>query len=503
MKPYDLAFSLGRACSCTESLREAHLQFLSFPWDWIDVSQCLIPDLQLRTDSICDGTFHDWFRIDDLELYNEPEWLSKSIYKSKSTGLNYNHDFPKGIPLRESFPDVKAKYERRFARLLDLIRRSKHILLVRIDPPSEAYHTEIEDCRAARRRFAERFPHAKFDLVLLSYDRGRAFADRLDEQPEEGLRHISFDYKDYTPGRPGYAVDLKQTAAALREIAAVRDYRTNAETKAFRVKTRKEKMRKVGAETRWQYFLARHRKGFLRLAGTLSPRILLAKMRTPRFDHVFSLGVNCEPGFRFFCRWGFVDSTPFTWAQTYEISRLLRALRHLDEVGADGFEWMPRALMWRCRRTGISFHGRMKVSFGQPPPDENAKKADSDELAARLAYLGQKLATACADTSTKAFIYRVNSKEVTDGGIGEKLDNLQSALAELGAKGCPLVVVAERKVAGKIPPAPGRVVRFVKTFNPCDKVTVETLGDMVGWTAIFTEFAPAAVKKATHRFKFE
>ena len=32
---YDLAIPLGEACSSTESLREAGLQLLSFPHDWI------------------------------------------------------------------------------------------------------------------------------------------------------------------------------------------------------------------------------------------------------------------------------------------------------------------------------------------------------------------------------------------------------------------------------------------------------------------------------------
>jgi hypothetical protein len=32
---YDLAFSLGAACSCSVALRRAKLQFASFPLDWI------------------------------------------------------------------------------------------------------------------------------------------------------------------------------------------------------------------------------------------------------------------------------------------------------------------------------------------------------------------------------------------------------------------------------------------------------------------------------------
>ena len=126
-----------------------------------------------------------------------------------------------------------------------------------------------------------------------------------------------------------------------------------------------------------------------------------------------------------------------------------------------------------------------------------------EDLVGRLAHLEKKLASACADNSKKVFVYRVNSSEVLAGGIGEKLDDLQRALHELGAKDSLLLVVAERAVARRIPPAPGRVVRSVKAFNPCNRVAVRTMGDPVGWDAVFTEFAPAVVKKATHKFKFE
>ncbi len=503
MKRYDLAFSLGRACSCSETLRKAGMQYLSFPWDWIGAERALKPDLQLRTDSICDGSFHSWFTPDDLELVAEYEWYSKIHYRSRSTGLLYNHDFAKGVPLEESFPAVKAKYDRRMARLMDLIGRSKSILLVRIDPPNGLRPTSVEDCIAARKRFAERFPHARFDFVMMSFEKGRPFAERRTEEVEEGFLHVSFDYKDYAPGKPDYAVVLDQTAAILKEVATVQDYRTKAEVAAFRARTRRAKMEQVGAKNAWEYFLIRRKRDLQRLASAISPRILLARMRARKFDHVFSLGVNCEPAFRFFCKWGFVDSTPFAWTQTFDIARLTRALRHPEETGADGFEWKPRALMWQCRRTGLCFHGKMKVSFGQPPPDEEAMKADREDLAGRLAHLQKKLASACADNSKKVFVYRVNSSEVLAGGIGEKLDDLQRALHELGAKDSLLLVVAERAVARRIPPAPGRVVRSVKAFNPCNRVAVRTMGDPVGWDAVFTEFAPAVVKKATHKFKFE
>ena len=503
IKQYDLAFSLGRACSCSETLREARLQHLSFPWDWIGAERSLVPDLKLRTDSICNGTFHSWFTPDDLEFVAEHEWHSKAVYTSRSTGLLYNHDFPKGVPLAESFPAVKAKYDRRFARLMELIGRSSKILLVRIDPPNGLKPTSVEDCLSARREFARRFPHAQFDFIMMSFEKGRPVEKRTVETPEDGFTHISFDYKDYSPGKPNYAVLLDQTAAVLREMVSVRDYRTKDEIAAFRKRVHLSKMRQVGAKNELQFFLARHKEDFIRIARAFSPRMLMARLRTKKFDHVFPIGVNCEAGFRFFCKWGFVDSSPFTWAQTYNITRLTHSLQHMDEIGSQGFEWDPKLNLWNCRKTGLVFHGRMKVKNGQPPPDQAALDADSAELQARLTHLKKKLLEAISDDSRTLLACRVNPAEVLAGGIGPKLDGLQAAINEMGAKNCQLLVVVERRMRHLVPSAEGRFVRSVKAFNPGDAVTVRTKGDPIGWDAVFTEFAPAVIKKATHKFKFE
>ena len=503
MKQYDLAFSLGRACSCTETLRKAGLQYLSFPWDWIAIDAATVPDIKFRADTLCEGSFHSWFTPEDLKFVAEYPWHSKTLYQSRKTGISYNHDFPKGISLSESFPAVKSKYERRLARLMKLISESKNILLVCIDPPNPKHPTPIEDCHYARNRLSERFPHAHFDFVLISYRKGVTFEERLTETPTDGFLHVTFDYKDYTPGKPSYAIVLDRTAAILRERFSVRDYRTKKEIKALRAKTRKVKMQAAGAENAWQYFLARRRNDFLKLANRLSPRILMARHRAKRYNHVLSLGVNCDAGFRFCQKWGFVDSTPFSWSQTFDIEHLVQALRNPGKIGSEGFSWHEPSLMWRCNCTGICFHGRMEAALNQPKPDDESLKADLSELVSRLNHLWSKLFSLIADDSSKAFIYRINTKEVLTGNANEKLDELQHTLENLGAKNYVLVIITEKKVKRLLQSSSNRTIRCVKRFNPQNLVTKANLGDPVGWNAIFTEFAPASIKKATHKFKFE
>ena len=501
MKQYDIAFSLGRACSCTETLRKAGLQYLSFPWDWTGVEGGA-PDILDRA-LITQSGFNGWMDMDDFVFSHQEGGTGKDRYVNKRTGLIYNHDFPKGVPLAESYPTVKEKYDRRIARFLNLLKAAKHALIVCIDMPVQTAPTSIEDCRKARRIFAEMFPNARFDLVLFNLEPGRRPENRVEETIEDGFMRFSFDYKDYTPGKPSYAIVLDKTAAVLKSFVSVRDYRTKKEIDALRKRTQMAKMREAGAANAWQYFLIRRRGDFLRLANRFSPRILLARLRSKRFDHVLSLGVNCDVGFRFCQKWGFVDSTPFTWSQTFDIDHLIQAIRNPDEIGAGGFTWHEPTRMWKCNATGIYFHGRMKATSDQPTPDEAMLKADLKELISRLEYLKKKLVAVAADDSRKAFIYRIKSSEAQTNDINRKLDELQHALENLGARNYLLVIVAEKKTKGLLLPSSNREIRYVKAFNPQDRVTTATIGDPVGWNAIFTEFAPAVVKAATHKFKFE
>ena len=224
---YDLAVPMGRACSCTQTLRRAGLQYLSLPMDWIVRPSDSGPDIRLRADSICDG-FHKRFEPEDFEPIETLPIHAHNRYLNRHTGVAYLHDFPKDIPFAEAFPKVKEKYERRYARLLRLIGESRRVLLVLVDRPDVHFATPDEDCRYARRRMQERFPHARFDFVHFSYVPDLPYWD-LRERTVDGFTDVAFDYRDYTPGEMLDSVDLNMTARYMRTRFTVRDYRSKEE----------------------------------------------------------------------------------------------------------------------------------------------------------------------------------------------------------------------------------------------------------------------------------
>ena len=262
---YDLVFGLGFACSCSESLRAAGLQLLSFPYDWI--APTIGPgidyghELRGRIREIEDD-FSQWLQPDELEFVRSSEATGKDIYASKRLGHTFNHDFPRGASYGETFPAVREKYRRRAARLLGLMRASRRILVVRVDRPDLSVPTDVADCRDAVRALELKFSPARFDFLQVSFEAGRR--EVREEALGGNVTRWTLDYQDHRPEAGSWQVDIPKLGGLLRERFAVRDYRTRAERKAFAAARRQKRYAKLGARNYLEYQilrLFRRRKG--------------------------------------------------------------------------------------------------------------------------------------------------------------------------------------------------------------------------------------------------
>lgn len=253
-KKYDLIFGLGPACSCSQALRKAELQHLSFPFDWIGPTYGQPgwdDDVRRRTDLIC-SEFENWLRPEDFSFHGR-HTNGKDKYFNDRLGLIFLHDFPAGQPLAETFPAVAEKYAHRCARLIKLIRRSKNVLLVRVERPDLDYRTPLDDCRYARRALAARFAPTHFDFVLLQEDASLDRGVCREEVIEDGLLRLSLDYRRQCPDADVTQPDHGITSAALCERFAVRDYRTRAERAAYARAQKMKRYARYGATNALQY----------------------------------------------------------------------------------------------------------------------------------------------------------------------------------------------------------------------------------------------------------
>lgn len=278
-KRYDLAFGFGIACSCSQSLRRAGLQYLSFPGDWtspVAIKDLPRPNLVIRVDRLCRG-LDGFFRTEDFKLKERNPEKGKDHYDNTRTFYTFPHDFPAGCDLEATLQKVRDKYRRRYQRLLALLRSSKRVLVARIDFPDGSRPTSIDDCRYARKRLSETFPNAAFDFVLLQPEVDVPFADRRISHPEPWLTRIAFDYRSDNPKDDKLIPNLALTSAALKAVATVRDYRTRQERADFKVRQRRKRWAKIGATTFREYLM---RKVFRRFRRT--------------YDLAFGMGISCN-----------------------------------------------------------------------------------------------------------------------------------------------------------------------------------------------------------------
>lgn len=230
---------------------------------------------------------------------------------------------------------------------------------------------------------------------------------------------------------------------------------------------------------------------------------LKARLHRRRFEQIVILGFNCEPAFRFTCRWGFLDSGLFAWANSVRIGNLVAALRDLGAVGTGAMEYRPSCLMWKCLNSNVFFHGRLSPPPGSPPPGREELAADLEELRSRLAHLREKFLRYAANDASTLFVYKPNPDDLADPAFPARLAELTAALDALGARNWQLLVVCERRCLDAMPRLDRVLYRAVTRFNPTSRVTERKLGDPAGWQRIFSEFAPRRILRKSHAFKFE
>jgi len=218
-----------------------------------------------------------------------------------------------------------------------------------------------------------------------------------------------------------------------------------------------------------------------------------------------SLGYNCELGFRYNARNGFVDSGLFTWSYSHSLDELIFAVTHLDSMYAGDVD-DPNPL-YECAVTHIRQHGResMDLWFGGVKDADRARmEADKSDLVGRMAYLKEKFVRTLAGGEALV-MYKIRSDELMSANVEAKLNRLIAGLLSLGAQDFDFVLVCEEKCRDKVPSLEydRTFVRYVRAFNPEESVTNGDLGDRYGWQLLFDEFRPQHRKPKKHKFKFE
>lgn len=239
---YDLVFGMGSACGCATILHQVGLQLLSLPFDWIG-----LVDLRTRVDLVA-KSFHGWMQEKDMEKLPCDPLYGHDRYIDTATKLQYWHDFPSGCVLSEQLPKIKAKYDRRIARLDSLISKSKRILIVWMCDYRDAEPMCEREIRHCLETFSRRWPGRRFEMLCFEYKAGVA-PDKARIERGDNYEIVSFDLRAKGEGSEPWMLDKSALGFFLSRYE-VRDYRSRAERRAFAKKERRRELRRFGTDSR-------------------------------------------------------------------------------------------------------------------------------------------------------------------------------------------------------------------------------------------------------------
>jgi len=125
---FDIIIPMGCYCGSAQSLRTVKKRTCSLPFDWI------VPvGLDNAVDFI-ENKFEGFFDKEDLKRFDYD--TKKNIgYINVRNNLRFLHDFKVEADFDKEFPLLKEKYDRRIARLYNLLEKSKNILYLHILDP--------------------------------------------------------------------------------------------------------------------------------------------------------------------------------------------------------------------------------------------------------------------------------------------------------------------------------------------------------------------------------
>lgn len=162
--PYDFIVSLGYDCHCATMLRKLGLRSCSSPLDWV-TSAPLATRLELVETHF--EKFLQRGNLHKLEKGPDAPGKGNDHYEDRATGLRFFHDFREELPFDEAYAQVRAKYDRRIARLYENVRKANRTLFVWCDfahPLSEEVFT------AAKDRLRAAFPGKDVSFLSVTAD---------------------------------------------------------------------------------------------------------------------------------------------------------------------------------------------------------------------------------------------------------------------------------------------------------------------------------------------
>ena len=232
MKTYDLIFSLGANCAVSQSLRDAGLQFSSFPFDWIG-SPGLIFDVEM-----IESNFKDWFNREDLELWDvrHEEGAVQRIYKNTRTNFGFPHEFTNAFTFKDGYDSARKKYDRRIERFLKTLSSTKKALAIYLELATRLRISD-DELSEARSRIAAKFPGLDLELVYIHEDPLCQTPEIVSER--NGVMVVRAHYGKFLDGKPMHTVERSEIVRFIQSHFTVSGHDIAAEKSEYETQQRR------------------------------------------------------------------------------------------------------------------------------------------------------------------------------------------------------------------------------------------------------------------------
>ena len=277
MREYDLAFSLGFACGCSQTLRDCGLQFASYPFDWV-----CSPGLAASADMLTRG-FDGWFRRENMRLWDVriTTGVISRLYRDVSNGFISVHDYSAANPFETGYGPVMERYARRIASLERAIRSSRRTLAVYVEHPGngrlgdDALISVLDALRA-------KYPESGFELLYFHEDES---ADVPKEtRVADGIVAVAADYRKRLNGEIMHVCRVETLQEYCRSRIRVPDPRSAEERSAYAERKRRNRSGRFGRCGVERWFWRKVFRFYSNVEAYLRRQRLMPDDRPIRFD---------------------------------------------------------------------------------------------------------------------------------------------------------------------------------------------------------------------------
>ena len=277
MKTYDFIFSLGASCAVSQSLRDAGLQFASFPFDWIGS-----PGL-LRSVDMVESRFGGWFEKGDLKLWDvrHEEGAVQRVYKNVRTGFGFPHEFTNAFTFEAGYEKTREKYLRRIDRFYRAVGSASRALGVYLELAPRPRLPD-EALAEAHGRLSAQFPDTSLDLLYFCED--PAHRDVRVVSESDGVTVAGAHYAKFLGGRPMHTVDRSEIVRFMHENFTVAGHDIAAEKARYEAEQKRLRKKHWGRGRVEQWVNRKLFKTYRRLQDYLIGQRLIPGDRPCWFD---------------------------------------------------------------------------------------------------------------------------------------------------------------------------------------------------------------------------